>query len=34
MHSNKMFAPMTHFDQGHAGAMIIDELSLTFLENG
>ena len=34
MDRNKMFAPMTHFDQGHTGAMIIDELSLTLLEDG
>jgi hypothetical protein len=29
-----MFAPMTHFDQRHAGAMIIDELGLTLFKNG
>ena len=33
MNGDKMLAPVTHFDQRHAGVVVIHELGLTLFQN-
>ena len=33
MDGDKMLAPVTHFDQRHAGAVVVHELGLTLFQN-